>query len=127
MADYKMVIVVRKDLNMRKGKIGAQCGHAAELFLIEGYTPGSDTLTVHLTPPMIAWLGNMITKAVVSVNSEQELLDLIEQGKRAGIDVRSVTDAGVTEFHGVPTLTCAAFGPDDVQKINHVTGHLPLL
>lgn len=122
-----MVIVVRKDLNMRKGKIGAQCGHAGELFLIAGYKPGSDTLTVHLTPPMIAWLSGKITKAVVSVNSEQELLDLIEKGQRAAIDVRPVTDAGVTEFHGVPTLTCAAFGPDDAAKIDHVTGHLPLL
>lgn len=27
--DYKLVLVVRNDLKMGKGKIGAQCGHGA--------------------------------------------------------------------------------------------------
>ena len=27
-SDVKMVLVVREDLKMQKGKIGAQCGHA---------------------------------------------------------------------------------------------------
>lgn len=29
MGDYKLVLVVRNDLKMGKGKIGAQCGHGA--------------------------------------------------------------------------------------------------
>lgn len=28
-SNYKMLLVVRNDLKMGKGKIGAQCGHAA--------------------------------------------------------------------------------------------------
>ena len=122
-----MVIVVRRDLNMRKGKIAAQVAHAAMKFLVDGYDPHSSTMTTSLTPPQVAWLTGAFAKVVVYVESEQELLDLIEKGKRAAIDVRTITDAGRTEFHGVPTLTCAAFGPADVSKLDHVTGHLKLL
>ena len=126
MADYKMVLVVRKDLAMTKGKIAAQCAHAAMKFLADQYEKG-DTLVASLTPPQVAWLTGAFAKVVVYVESEQEMLDLVEQGKRAAIDVRTIVDSGRTMFHGVPTLTVAAFGPDDVTKLNHITGHLKLL
>jgi peptidyl-tRNA hydrolase, PTH2 family len=38
-----------------------------------------------------------------------------------------ITDAGHTEFKGVPTKTCLAIGPNDVDEIDVVTGHLKLL
>ncbi len=126
MADYKMVLVVRKDLQMTKGKIAAQCSHAAMKFLADQYE-GGERLNAHLTSPQIAWLTGAFAKVVVYVESEQEMLDLVEQGKRAAIDVRTIVDSGRTMFHGVPTLTVAAFGPDDTLKIDHVTGHLKLL
>lgn len=34
---------------------------------------------------------------------------------------------GKTEFHGVPTRTCLAIGPDDSEKIDAITGQLQLL
>jgi peptidyl-tRNA hydrolase len=36
MKDTKEVIVIRKDLNMRKGKITAQASHASMAFLTQG-------------------------------------------------------------------------------------------
>ena len=33
-SDPKMVLVVRKDLEMGKGKVGAQCGHAVRIFFL---------------------------------------------------------------------------------------------
>jgi len=32
-----------------------------------------------------------------------------------------------TEFHGVPTNTCLAIGPDLAEKIDSITGDLELL
>jgi PTH2 family peptidyl-tRNA hydrolase len=96
-------------------------------FLVDDYVKNSVGLVKTLTPPQVAWLTGSFAKVVVYVESEQELLDLIEKGKRAAIDVRSIVDEGRTEFHGVSTLTCCAFGPDDVAKLDHVTGHLKLL
>ncbi len=127
MSDYKMVIVVRKDLNMRKGKIAAQCAHAAMKFLVDSYHVGDEHLAADLTPAQIGWLTGQFAKIVVSVDSEHALLALIEAAKAAGVDCRPITDAGRTEFHGVPTLTCAAFGPDEPDKLNPITGLLPLL
>ncbi len=38
-----------------------------------------------------------------------------------------ITDAGRTEFHGEPTNTTLAIGPDYSEKIDKITGGLPLL
>jgi peptidyl-tRNA hydrolase, PTH2 family len=142
MNDTKMVICIRKDLNMRKGKIAAQAAHAAGAFMNrqiqEARTPLQNQnasyqekdealYAMRLTAVQVKWLSGSYAKIVVSVDSEQELLELVQRGKAAGLTVHSVTDAGRTEFHGVPTLTCAAFGPDESEKLDAVTGQLKLL
>ena len=38
-----------------------------------------------------------------------------------------ITDAGLTEFHGVPTNTCLGIGPYEAEEIDKFTGNLPLL
>lgn len=126
MSEAKQVIVVRKDLNMRKGKIAAQVAHASMKFLVDGYEKG-ERLNTFLTFQQQRWLQGAFAKVVVYVESEQELLDLIDAAQRAAIDVRSIVDVGRTEFHGVPTLTCAAFGPDESYRLDNITAHLKLL
>ena len=127
MNDVKQVIVVNKALNMRKGKIAAQVAHAAMKFLADAVDETAPVVTRKFTPAEKAWLGGAFAKVVVSVDSEQELLDLIADAKRLGIEVNPIIDAGRTEFHGVPTLTCAAFGPDEIDRLDALTGHLKLL
>lgn len=126
MQDVKMIIAVRTDLNMRKGKMVAQGGHAALKFLIENNeSDRPDELLVKLSPAEAQWMFNgMFTKICVGVGSEEELQQLILQAQLKGIEVQSITDVGRTEFNGVATLTCAAFGPDENQILDEVTGHL---
>ena len=38
-----------------------------------------------------------------------------------------ITDAGLTEFHGVPTKTCLGIGPWESEEIDKITGELSLL
>ena len=125
--DTKQVIVVRKDLNMRKGKIAAQVAHASMKFLADVIDERVATISRDFTAAEKAWLGGAFAKVVVGCDSEAELRALIALAVSYGITVKPIIDAGRTEFHGVPTLTCAAFGPDDVEQLNHVTGHLKLL
>lgn len=73
------------------------------------------------------WLEGSFTKVCVSVSSEQELLDIVAAAKAAGVLNALITDSGLTEFHGVPTNTCAAIGPDFPERIDPLTGHLSLL
>jgi peptidyl-tRNA hydrolase, PTH2 family len=55
------------------------------------------------------------------------LLGVVQAAKDAGVLVQLVVDAGKTEFHGVPTPTCCAVGPDYPERIDPITGHLKLL
>ena len=128
MSDTKMVMVVRRDLNMRKGKMVAQGGHSVLTWLVEA-NESEDPLVLHvkLSPAEAQWLFGSMAKVVVGCDSEDELEQLILAAKLKGIEVYKVTDEGRTEFHGQPTVTCAAFGPDNIEAIDEITGHLKLL
>lgn len=128
MDEVKQVIVVRKDLQMRKGKIAAQVAHAAMKFLIDNNeSDRDDELVIKLTPEEAAWLTGPFTKVVVGVDSEEALRDLILQAELAGIEVNPIIDSGRTEFNGVMTLTCAAFGPCKAEDLDKITGNLKLI
>ena len=61
------------------------------------------------------------------MNSEEELMELQDKALDAGLEVHLITDSGKTEFHGEPTNTCLAIGPDKAEKIDEITGQLQLL
>jgi peptidyl-tRNA hydrolase, PTH2 family len=123
-AGYKQLIVVRNDLNMRKGKMVAQGAHASIMFLVRRLCDagaGAKDLAIQ------EWLNHGMTKICVRVDSEAELLEIARKAEDAGLTVHVITDAGHTEFGGVPTKTCLAIGPDEDEKIDTITGHLKLL
>ena len=135
---HKQVLVIRKDLNMRKGKIAAQAAHASmKAILDQGHYENLTEVRVneqeltyfhlHVDTRMKDWLLGNFKKVCVYVNSEEELLALYAKAMEAGIITSLITDAGLTEFNGVPTNTCIAVGPDFEDKIDSITGGLPLL
>jgi PTH2 family peptidyl-tRNA hydrolase len=120
----KMVLVVRNDLNMRKGKVGGQTGHAVQEALIDR----SGSVPVLKTDPLILkWLAEDYPKSVLKVSSEAQLLAIYERAKLAGLNAHLVQDLGKTEFHGCLTYTVVAIGPAYCQDIDPITGHLDLL
>lgn len=128
MKDVKQVIVVRKDLNMRKGKIAAQVAHASMKFLFDNNEAKAyDEIFVKLTESEQLWASGSFAKIVVGVESEDELRDLILKAQLNNVEVHSIIDSGRTEFHGEPTLTCAAFGPGSSEDLDQITGNLKLI
>lgn len=134
----KQVIVVRKDLKMRSGKIAAQVAHASMGVLLNAgrYDEFTDenkiiqqafVLNLKHRPAMCEWLRGAFTKVCVSCDSEAELLELEQAAISAGIVNCLITDSGLTEFNGVPTRTCLAIGPDYSDRIDPITKHLKLL
>jgi len=126
----KQVIVMRTDLNMRKGKMIAQGAHAA-LGCFVGEDISVERLIsrdgIVLMPESVKeWLRGGMKKICVRAESEEELLVIHETAKSHGLPSFLVTDAGHTEFAG-PTNTCIAIGPADDVSIDVVTGHLKLL
>jgi PTH2 family peptidyl-tRNA hydrolase len=75
----------------------------------------------------LTWLEGAFTKVVLKSESEQELRDLYQKAKDLKIPCSLIEDNGLTQFHGVKTLTAIAIGPDDKSIINEITGHLKLL
>lgn len=127
-ANVKQVIVVRRDLSMRKGKIAAQVAHASMKFLTDNNeSDHGDKLMVNLSMDEAKWLSGSFTKIVVSVDSKDALENLVFRAELEGIEVHKIIDSGQTEFKGVPTLTCAAFGPCDSKILDRLTGKLSLM
>lgn len=129
MSNVKQVIVVRKDLGMRGGKLAAQVAHASIKFLIDNNeAERGDELTVKLSNAEAQWMfSGSFAKVVVGVDSEDALKDLILQAELAGVEVHPIIDFGKTKFDGVHTLTCAAFGPCSSEELDAITGKLKLL
>lgn len=127
-APPKQVIILRKDLNMRKGKMIAQGAHASMAVILEMGTKISNRFNIDPMPQATKeWLNGSFTKVCLSCDSEQELLALHAQAIAAGIPCSLIRDAGKTEFNGVPTFTAVAIGPDYPENIDPITGHLKLL
>lgn len=135
----KMMIVMRRDLKMRKGKIAAQAGHACiEAVLTALHKEGrsgdfeitSEGVKLKNTDkteiPLTEWFNYGCAKICVYVDSEAELLEIADKAASEGIVSAIITDAGMTEFHGVPTKTCLALEPLPSHIADKVTGHLPL-
>ena len=127
----KQVIVMRKDLNMRKGKMVAQGAHASlgailkyQKMLID---PAQMFKAIELSWAINDWLNNSFTKICVYVEDEDELMAVYERAKQFGVLTVLIEDNGQTEFKGVKTATCVAVGPGYIEDIDNITKGLPLL
>lgn len=142
----KQVIVMRTDTDpkMRKGKMIAQGAHAS-LAVLLNYFLGEygdrewDETKHHIThrsfhkelilqenDPIYQWINNSFIKVVLA-GTFDDVVKSYQEAKRQGIPCSLIEDKGLTEFGGVPTITCCAIGPEYPEKIDKIIGHLKLL
>ncbi|KAJ5129361.1 Peptidyl-tRNA hydrolase PTH2 [Penicillium bovifimosum] len=117
--EVKLVLVVRMDLGMTKGKIAAQCGHATLAcykYFLE-YAPNS--------PVLKRWERYGQAKIALQVRSEEELLVMQAQAMSLGLCTRVIQDAGRTQIASGSKTVLGILGPKSV--VDGVTGHLKLL
>lgn len=139
MYQAKQLIVMRRDLNMRKGKIAAQAGHACVTAVLMALEKEGRLTQIHaegdricLLPsdqpatPLSAWFDRGVAKICVYVNSEEALLEIDRKARERGILSALICDNGLTEFHGQPTYTCLALEPLAPETVDPITGDLPL-
>jgi len=126
----KQVIVIRRDLRMRRGKEIAQGAHASLAWLAERVMPQvahpGTVDHIEFSAAERAWLQSSFRKVTVKVGSEEGLVAVYEKALEAGLVAHLITDRGLTEFGGVPTRTCLGIGPDYDDLIDPVTGDLEL-
>lgn len=125
MKDIKQVIVVRKDLNLKKTDLATQVATASMGFLLENNeSERNDEITVKLSNEEAQWLNGTFEKIIVGVDSEQDLRELMFRAELEGIGVYAVRGKTKGKHENDYVLMCAALGPDDSSVIGSVTGHL---
>lgn len=88
--ECKMILAVRMDIKMEKGKIAAQCGHA---------TLAVYKLAKRVTPKFVRqWETRGQAKVAVKCPDEQQMLELENKARALGIAARSIIDAYVFSF-----------------------------
>ncbi|KAL4780749.1 peptidyl-tRNA hydrolase PTH2-domain-containing protein [Aspergillus varians] len=117
--EVKLVLVVRTDLGMTKGKIAAQCSHATLAcykYLVAN--PASSTI-------LRRWEGQGQAKIALQIKSEEDLQLLQAQAISLGLCARVIQDAGRTQIASGSRTVLGVLGPKSV--VDSVTGHLKLL
>jgi len=115
--NHKMVLVVRNDLKMGKGKAAAQCCHATLSAYKQARRKNPDMLRV--------WECSGQQKVTVKVETEEELLTLLAKARSLGLVAAVIADAGRTQI-AAGSKTVLAVGPGPEDLIDQVTGGLKL-
>jgi PTH2 family peptidyl-tRNA hydrolase len=116
--EYKQILVFRQDLQLSKGKIAAQAGHAAVSAAQDAYN--------HQKKWWEAWLYEGQRKIAVKVADEKALRELEKAAEDVGLPHALIVDAGLTE---IPegTVTCLGIGPAPADRVDRLTIKLRLL
>jgi PTH2 family peptidyl-tRNA hydrolase len=114
-----MVLCVNTSLKMGKGKIAAQCCHAA----VGCYKEAQKNCPNGLR----AWELTGCAKIAVKCPSEDEMVkEIMVKARRAGIPYCFVEDAGRTQI-AAGSRTVLGLGPAPVREFEGITSHLSLL
>jgi PTH2 family peptidyl-tRNA hydrolase len=116
--NFKLVIAVRTDLGMSRGKIAVQVGHASVM--------ASENVRTMRRSWWKTWIEEGQCKVAVKVKSKEELFELKQKANRLGLSTTVVQDRGLTEV-APGTVTCVGIGPGPAELVDRVTGSLRLL
>ena len=129
----KMMIVMRRDLKMRKGKIAAQAGHACIEAILTALQKEGRMNDFELSEngmvlknseksetPLSEWFGYGCAKICVYVDSEEELLQIADKATERGIIASVITDAGMTG----PAFS--VFGVEPSRAIDRMKNSTPV-
>lgn len=136
----KQIIIVRKDLNMSKGKMAAQVAHASMAFLTTRIKKNSGTMNrgyycdLYFKKEIYEdWICGSFTKVILEAKNKYQLEKVYtianELGLREGIDYFPIKDNCYTELepeevdeNGIGrTLTCVGFVPLDDEIANKIS------
>ncbi|WP_455367871.1 peptidyl-tRNA hydrolase Pth2 [[Eubacterium] cellulosolvens] len=115
---YKQAILVRTDLKMGKGKIAIQVAHAS--------VSAAERARVYHPLWWGRWLNEGQCKVALKVAGKEEIFTFKEHAERESLPTYLVEDRGLTQ---IPpgSITCLGIGPGPTEKIDRLTGQLPLL
>lgn len=126
----KQVIVVRRDLRLKKASIAALAAKASSKFIFDNdVSERGDVLQVDLTQQEAEWLAGPATRIVLGISSESALKQLLFKAELEGLSCYSITNTLQEEESDAAfdEVLCIAIGPDSSEKIDEITGNLKLI
>ncbi|XP_063995222.1 peptidyl-tRNA hydrolase 2, mitochondrial [Diachasmimorpha longicaudata] len=117
---FKMVLVVRSDIAMSRGKIASQCAHAA-VECVQRFGSGKIDKKI-----LDTWFFMGQPKIVLRITSEEKLKDLADEVKARGLTAVVIRDAGKTQLQP-GTISVLGIGPGPNSVVDELTSHLKLL
>jgi len=112
---FTQAIVVRKDIEIPKGKLAVQVAHASV-----GAMMSQEDLILQYE-----WFDEGQRKIVFKVNNLNDLYDIKALADERDIPNYMVEDFACTVFKE-PTVTCIGLGPVSIRKMNEITKDLRL-
>lgn len=116
--ELKLVIVVRGDLKMSKGKVAAQASHAAVNCAFASKKKDSKNFD--------KWFNEGQKKVVLRVDSLEDLYELKATADVQGLINTIIVDQGRTEIPS-GSVTCIGIGPCSNAIVDKITGDLSML
>ena len=113
-----MALITRSDLKLSKGKLAAQCAHAAVRCALRARSRKARLVE--------RWSKSGARKIVLECETVNELLQLKEQAKESGMVAMLIEDAGHTEIPA-GTITVLGIGPAPKSSIDDLVKHLKLV
>ena len=116
--EITMILVTRSDLNLSKGKLAAQCSHAATECILKAK---------RVAPKILErYRAEGARKIVVSAKHLEGLKRIFGEASESGLITYMVKDAGHTEIPA-GTVTVVGIGPGPRSTIDSITSSLPLV
>lgn len=113
-----MILGVRMDLKMDKGKIAAQCGHAT----LEAYRIAKRKCPENV----LMWQTLGQTKIAIKIPDETHLIQLADEARKLGVPAGVIQDAGRTQV-APGSRTVIGLGPAPIALIDQMTRQYKLL
>ncbi len=116
--EYKLVVIVRTDLDMGKGKVAAQVGHASVECALHAEKKDKKAFD--------AWMNSGQKKVVLKVSGMDEMIRYMNEARSRGLYTNMICDAGRTQVDP-GSYTCVGIGPAPCSELDKVTGGLKML
>lgn len=123
----KQVILLRRDLRLRRAEAAALAAKASMAFVVEGDDNGSlGNVQLTLSGIEAEWILGSATRIVLGVASEDALRKLLLKAEINGITTYEIIGSSSGKEDEGVQLIAAALGPDESEKLDLVTGNLKL-